>query len=339
MSSPYATARDLLADAAPIDVVAMPDGSVDTYRRVRDHRGDRVRARSTFGKRVAAGTTGSFRLAFRERAPGGHAVNAALQADALGDEPTLFGHLDHPVLADLPFETHSMGDPALVDVLTFEDGDLLLVDDPGTRPSWGVDDLRAAAPDALGVVARADVVVLTNWAGVRATDDLVDALADADLRGTVVFDPGDVTGADPDRLAATGERLRRLAATCPLVVSVNAGELGALSAALDAADRGDDVAAVRAALDADAAVLHHESRAVAAADERHVVANLSTDRAVRHTGAGDRFDAGLAHGLGAGWPWPPTLALANACAAHYVEHGETGDRETLRAYLRRKRPA
>jgi sugar/nucleoside kinase (ribokinase family) len=54
---------------------------------------------------------------------------------------------------------------------------------------------------------------------------------------------------------------------------------------------------------------------------------------VHETGAGDRFDAGLAYAVGRGWDWTQTLALANACASYYVDTGRSTDRTSLSAWL------
>lgn len=41
----------------------------------------------------------------------------------------MYGHLDHPVFDNLAADAVSMGDPAEVSVLEFDDGDVLLVED------------------------------------------------------------------------------------------------------------------------------------------------------------------------------------------------------------------
>ncbi|MFW5935059.1 MAG: PfkB family carbohydrate kinase, partial [Halolamina sp.] len=98
-------------------------------------------------------------------------------------------------------------------------------------------------------------------------------------------------------------------------------------------DDADRVRAVREAFDAAAVVKHGKTEALAATGDGVVgVDNLAVD-ARRQVGGGDRFDGGLAVGLGAGWEWPVALACGNACASHYVATGETASATGLRAWL------
>jgi len=73
----------------------------------------------------------------------------------------VYGHLDHPVFDDLAADAVSMGDPAEVSVLEFDDGDVLLVEDSADVASWTLADLRAAAPDFDATVS-ADAVCCVN---------------------------------------------------------------------------------------------------------------------------------------------------------------------------------
>lgn len=121
----YAEVADRIQEETTVAVTALPDGSVDTFYHVLDA-GGRVTSRERFGELVASGAK-SFRVEPRRSQPGGQAVNMALQADALGDEVRLFGHLGRGRFPfPFPFEAVSMGEPARVSVLSFEERDLML---------------------------------------------------------------------------------------------------------------------------------------------------------------------------------------------------------------------
>ncbi|WP_049928002.1 PfkB family carbohydrate kinase [Halopiger goleimassiliensis] len=345
-------AYDDLADRlsshdTPTRVVCLPDGSVDSYYGALESSGDRIETRETFGERIAHGASASVPIECDSREPGGQAPNMARQVHHLGADVTLYGHLEDPVFADLPFETHSMGEPASVRVFPFADDDLLLVEQSADVRSWTLADLeRAAATDGREALA-AHAVCCGNWASIDGLTDALATLADGPLEGGVfVLDPGPVrrrSAADlEDLLSVLGD----LATRTEVVYSVNRTELAATLEAVggdgaslqDSGERGDleALSAVRAAADVDAAVLHDTERAaVATLDDERAVRNLPVEDPRRRTGAGDCFSAGLAFARARGWEWDPTLALGNCCAVASVEYGQPADRETVRTLLER----
>jgi NAD(P)H-hydrate repair Nnr-like enzyme with NAD(P)H-hydrate dehydratase domain len=335
---PYGRLADALAagDAAGGRVVALPDGSVDTYYRVFEGRRRAVESRAVFGDRIAGRRASSFQVTEDSREPGGQSVNAALQVGALGGDVTLYGHLDDPVFDGLPVETHSMGAPAAVSVFEFADGELMLSEESPDLLSWTVADLRAA-PGATDALAAADAVCVGNWVSLPGMDSLLAALGDLVEGATVVFDPGDLTGCDAAVLTDLAASLRRLADAVPVVASVNGGEADALADVLDAPGETlpDRLDAVRDAASLAAAVVHDRDRALVA-DDRGVraVPNLTVERALRRTGGGDRFTGALATGLAAGLDRDLSVALGNACASHYVATAETGDAGDVATYVR-----
>jgi len=315
-------------------VVALPDGSVDTYYRVTEGRDARVDSRDAFADRIADPGASGFQIAAERRDPGGQAVNAARQAAALGADTTLYGHLDDPVfdgrLADV--DARSFGTPAAVSVLTFDDGELLLSEESGDLLDWSVADLRAAGTAPL---AAADAVCCGNWVSLPGMDRALRALPDLTDGATVVVDPGDVIGCAAAELDALTDSLSACAAAAPVVLSVDAGEARRLADAVDAV--GEDVAArladLRDRIGLTAAVSHEASRAiVAAADGVHVVPNPHVSDVARRTGAGDRFDGALAVGLASGFDLPLAAALGNCAASRYVATAETGDAAALREF-------
>ncbi|MFC7156699.1 PfkB family carbohydrate kinase [Halomarina halobia] len=331
----YEALPDALDANSPVSVTAFPDGSVDRRCRVRVGADTAIDDRATFGGRIEAGASKAFRLDPREAEPGGQAVNMAVQAHALSDDVTLYGHLDHPTLSAFPFATVSMGDPARVSVCEFEEGDVVLSEESRDLADWTFEDLRAVAD--LDGAFGADVVCCGNWVSIPGMDDALRAAADHLVADVFVLDPGDVTGSSDGALLDLLDALAALASGWTRVVlCANRAETNALAAAVGArdADLAEGLAAVRERADLAGVVCHDVAAATAASPDEVVhVANLDTEGTVRETGGGDRFTAGFAHGLAVGWDLRSALALGNACASYYVERGETITRDEIRPYL------
>lgn len=339
---PFQRLVQQLADGPDPAVSTFPDGSVDRYCRLSAGALDPVERRTTFAREVESGGRKGFGLAPESVEPGGQSVNAAQQAHALGANATCYGHLDDPepdrdVFSDLPFETVSMGRAATVNVLDFDDSDLLLVEASSDLSDWSLADLRAAAP--LPVVFGGDAVVCTNWVSTPGMADAFRDLGDEALpRVPFVFDPGDVLGSGVAGHRELREAIRALGDTVDVVLSVNRTELRALTAALPdppapPVDDEDRVLAVREVFDGAAVVKHGKQEALAATAGGVVRVENPVVEARRQIGGGDRFGGGLAVGLGANWDWPVALACGNACASHYVATGETASATALREWL------
>lgn len=331
-------------DAAPT-VAAFPDGSVDTFYRV-SAGGERVDTREAFADVVSTGSTDVFTLRREAVEPGGHAVNLGEGADRLGNDVVVAGHLDDPAFDDLPFEAVSMGAPATVSVYGFDDGDVLAVENSADLEGWTLADLDAAfgvrADPAMEAFLTSDVVCCVNWTSIPGLPDVLSALAELEVDGGwFVLDPGSVAGRSDAAVARLFDALERLTASYDVVLAANPREVDAMAAGLGrSADRDGEadadaaLAHLRERAGLTAAVVHGESRAAAAASDGLVAdENFDVD-AVRHTGGGDRFDAGLAHALARGWGWADALRLGNACASWYVATGESGTPGELAGFLR-----
>lgn len=316
------------------DVVTLPDGSRDQYYEVSEGSGRHITERSAFVDRLAREGARSFKLRPTAVEPGGQAVNTARQVDALGLTVRLYGHLDAPEFEPFPFETTSMGAPATVHVLSFAADDLMFAVESPDIADWTLETLFEALPSGPDEWLTDEVVVVQNWVGFPGMTDALTRLAEVDLSdATVVFDPGDVTGATASALRDLCEALRAVAGAADLVVTANDRELARFADVVGGGTDTNREVRLRESLDADAVVLHHEPRATVAADGTTTVENLDAPEITRRTGAGDRFDGGLAVGLAAGLPWESTLALGNACASYFVERGDTPTRQDLVTYL------
>lgn len=304
---------------AGVRIAAFPDGSVDTYVRIRDDDGEPI-AKDSFGERIADARSPTFDVAGRAVEPGGQAVNAARQAHALGDDVRLDGFLDHEVL-EFPFETRSYGEPSVVDVHGFADDEVMYASVSDDVAGWTL--------EAFESVPTADAHVCGNWVSVDGMTGSLAALSDRLDGGVFVFDPGDWTAAEDDALRRCADALSDLDDAVEVYISVNGRELAALADALDVPD---EPGPVRSAADVSGVVRHETGAADGATRDAELeVPNLDVSDPVRRTGAGDRFDAGLAHGLAVGADLAAALALGNCCASHYVATGTTGTADELAA--------
>ena len=317
------------------EVTVFPDGSIDTYYEILDSEDDRIDSRVAFGKQIADDMD-TFSVECATTKPGGQAVNIAQQTNALGNETWLFGHLDDPLFDSLGFETASMGAPASVFVYEFDDGDLMLADGSAEMSEWSLTDLRAAAGDAFATRLTADVVCCVNWVSFDGMTDALDRLATRNLEGNLfVFDPGDLTSAQPESITHLCEVLGDLEQSYDIVLSADSNETDHFMTALgiENTDEESALARLRERIEITAIVCHGRPKATAVTtEERVAVPTIEADGENRQTGAGDRFSAGLAHGLVAGYEWETALGLGNLCASYHVEYDDTGTRETLAEY-------
>jgi sugar/nucleoside kinase (ribokinase family) len=325
-----------LADGLdPVRFGAFPDGSVDDYYRLHDGEST-VTSRPSFAAAITAGRD-SFTLDHVVTETGGQAVNAARQAAALGDDTLLAGHLDHPIF-EFDFETASMGDPARVRVCLFDADDVMFVEESADLADWSFADLRGAV-DVDAFLER-DALCCTNWASVPGLGPAFRDVAARDPDGGVFcVDPGPLSTGQASGLL---DALTSLGDAYDVVVSVNDDEARRLAAAADYDGPPTESAAldgIRTAANATGVVVHGADAAVASTpDGRVSVPTLDVSRGLTETGAGDRFSAGLARSLAAGWAWDLAVAMGNACAAHYVAGAGTGGVDDLRAHVDTHRP-
>lgn len=329
-----AAVRTVLDGVQDVAVTALPDGSVDHRYRIVGRNGRHL-SRDEFVEKLDADAR-TFLLEPLATEPGGMAVNAAIQLDALGVTTRLAGHLDHPVFDELAFETVSMGDPAHVHVYDFEGSATMLVEASTAIEQWTLHDLESALGDRTPAWLEADAVVCSNWSSVPNMTSVYEDLAAADVDGGwFVVDPGDVTIRPRHDVDAFVSALGALQESFDVVLNPNATEVAAIAEA-----RGLDATSVPALLEEirvdagiTAAVVHAVPEAAVATRTGSLrVPNYDTRGPVRFTGAGDRFTGGLAASLATGANWDVALRLANACATHYVGSGETATGDSLRSF-------
>ncbi|RKD95263.1 carbohydrate kinase family protein [Halopiger aswanensis] len=338
----------------PQTIVALPDGSVDHWYAVVGEGGERLESPAAFARQLESGLE-TVSLEPLEVRPGGQAVNAALQAHALGEDVTLVGHLDHPVFDELPFDARSMGSPAHIRVLAF-DGDDVLLAEPGPTAEWRLEDLLAVIEWER--LTGADALCCPNWVSVRGLTAVFERLGSStiDHRLPVVVDPGALETVEPSALADffdalsqadSGDADPSADSGVELVISVNPTEFEAAAAvaledgaAQPASESAPEptperVESLRSALAVSGVVSHGSAAAVGATRSDAVsVPMLEIESPRTSTGAGDRFSGGLASALAREWPFETALALGNACAAAFVESAATADPAALRSFVR-----
>lgn len=326
--------RAVLDAARRVSVTALPDGSVDRRYRVLDPSGDTI-SRVDFAARLLDGAK-TFLTEPVGTEPGGMAVNAAIQVDALGARTRLAGHLDDPVFDQLGFETVSMGAPATVDVYEFLANAVMLTDESRDIRSWRFHDLRAALGDQLEDWLGADAVICSNWSSIATMTAAFEDLATLSITGNwFVVDPGDVRIREPDDIVELGHSLGALDDSFDVVLNPSDDEVTAIADALEIDAPSVTVALqeIRDRAGITAAVVHTVPlAAVATRTETVRVPNYEARGPMRFTGGGDHFTGGLAVALAAGARWDVALELANACATHYVASGETATNQALRTF-------
>lgn len=344
-------------DREPVRVAALPDGSVDYLYAVDGTDGARIETPAELGRQLT-GDAATFPVTPIDVQPGGQAVNAAMQIHELGADATLVGYLDHPVFDELEaeFDAHSMGTPATIRIVAFDDSEVLFPE-PGPTDDWDI-----AALDAVvdwNRVARADAICCVNWASVRGLTDVFERLASRPPAAEslpIVVDPGAIGLPDEAAVESFFETLSRTDAAADslsIVLSVNPTEFDVAASAVgvdDGESTLDRLAAVRTALDVTGVVIHGSEAAHAATrggdggsggdrsggkdgNELVTVDMLEITDPQFTTGAGDRFSGAVACALARGWEWELALALGNACAAHFVATAETATPERLRSFV------
>lgn len=331
---PYDRLGRRLEEQPSPTLATLPDGSIDRFCTLSTGVGGPLRTRETLGRELQDANRSTFRMHVESTEPGGQAVNVAQQLHALGSEVTCYGHLDAPVFDTLPFDTVSMGDPARVYAFNFPDDDVMFVEGSAIA-DWTLRDLRdvATLSDAFAV----DAICCSNWVSVPEMGRAFHQLASEDLpRVPFLVDPGDIVGSPPEEIESLRRALAALQDTFDVIYNANRGEIRATAATLpeSLADDHDRVEAIRAATGIEAVVMHARTEAVAATSGGlTAVDNIRVARPERHTGGGDRFTGGLGYGLASDWDWELALACGNACAAHYVDTGDTGTIDDLIGFI------
>lgn len=320
-----------LADAPSPTMTFLPDGSVDHRYGVLGQ-GNVQQTRAEFARRVTSGEQ-SFTTVATGVEPGGKAVNAAVQAGALGADVSLFGHLDHDVFDELDVTGRSMGAPATVNIYEFRDDAVMLTAQSADVRTWDYGSLCEAGGEK---ELDADAVVWCNWASFPNATNALHRAAERDGEGGVfVLDPGDVRGRSAPDVAELFDALGSLGERYDVVVSANEREIRALAEETEAGESvRDALCEVRERAGIRGAVMHGVERAIAATvDGVVVVENFDVASSSRFTGGGDRFSGGLGFALANEWEWQTALQLGNGCASSYVETGSTSGADDVAGFV------
>lgn len=332
----YGTLVEKLLDNCSGKVVTLPDGSIDIYHKVLVGRGNTANSRHEFAEWITDEATSSCRLHEVDRTAGGQTVNTAIQSKNLGDEVVVFGHLDDPIFDNLGMQTRSIGEPAEVNILILGNRELILSKAPSGFSNWNPESLYSF-PDYPMQLREADVICVQNWMSFDNMNDLLNGISNEDLGGArIIFDPGDITGSSEAEISRLTRDIQRLADEKEVVLSLNRREMEYLIGVpgIQFSELNQHLEQLRSELGLEATVIHHREWALGSTSTDSIcVPNLEANSEKRATGAGDRFNGGMAHALASGWSWEVALLLGNACASYHVETGETATVESIISFL------
>lgn len=244
------------------------------------------------------------------------------------------------IFDSLAFETVSMGEPATVYVYDF-DSEVMLADNPDAMNEWSLATLRDAMDDSFEERMTADAVCCVNWISFDGMTDNLTEFGEQFLDGSYfVLDPGDLTARPQESVTTLCTALTDLEQSYDVVISTDDAEIAYLAESLEIEVESDDAETTLIRLGDELSiagiVLHGTSDAIAPTpDGVCTVPTIRVSEAKNLTGAGDRFGAGMAHGLAEGWNWESALRLGNLCASYHVEQVGTGSREMLADYANR----
>jgi sugar/nucleoside kinase (ribokinase family) len=321
-----------------LSAVGFPDGSVDNYCRFEKGKGRYMGSKDEVAERIENNDSSSFRLEREKQEAGGKSVNMSIQCNSLGLDTTHYGFLDHELLENLDFETYSMGEPAQVTIGEFEHGSILLAHENKELVDWNLDSMKQFPGDLSGMLS-ADVVCCANWISLRHMNEELKEIAELDFEAEVFnFDPGNLADVRPEIVKDMFETLGKLSEDYQVLVHANTDEVETTAEIYGIEGSIEEkINRIQEQTGVNAYVLHNKPRAVAGTEEGiFEVENLVTEQVETRTGAGDRFDAGVASARAAGWSWEESLALGNLCAVHYVENNETSTPSDLRKQVEDK---
>lgn len=286
----------------------------------------------------------------RERS-GGNAPNMADALSRMEVETTCIGTLGegapHRAFEEMSgrCELISYGRPGACLALEFDEAKLFLADG-GHLDSLGWREIveRIGGERILSILGGADVIALLNWGEMSRMQEIWEGLlSDAFPRlppraRTIFVDPSDMGARTDAEIGRMADALARLGAHGSLVLSVNSGEMRRLASALGIPDGLADaqLKALCAACHADAAILHTQALALAAAGERlYQRPTRFAEAPALLTGGGDSFNAGVVLGLLHGLDVSGCLMIGNAASGHHVRNGRPPDKRELIAEIKR----
>ncbi|MFQ3308354.1 MAG: sugar/nucleoside kinase (ribokinase family) [Candidatus Nanohaloarchaea archaeon] len=335
---PYQKIIEKIDDLEELSAVGFPDGSVDNYCRFEKGKGRYMESKDEVAERIESNDSSSFRLEREKQEPGGKSLNMSMQCNSLGLDTAHYGFLDHELLENLDFETYSMGEPAQVTIGEFEQGSILLAHENKELVDWSLESMKQFSGDIAELIS-ADVVGCANWIGLRHMNEELKEIAGLDFEAEVFnFDPGNLTDVRPEIVREMFETLEKLSEDYQVLVHANTDEVETTAEIYGIEGSIEEkINLIQEQTGVTAYILHNKPRAVAGTEEgRFEVENLVTEHIETRTGAGDRFDAGVASARAAGWRWEESLALGNLCAVHYVENNETATPSDLREQVEDK---
>ncbi|MCB9844722.1 MAG: carbohydrate kinase family protein [Phycisphaeraceae bacterium] len=360
-----ATALQAAAGSRPkVRAVVGFDGFVDSMIRVVDRRRgpapdefDPVATIGAFAQRIgrAAGRSGNIELVVQEDRPGGNAPNHAQGLAALGARVTLIGAVGsgqgstlHPTFSPLSSKLETIlpiATPGQTLALEFDDGKVMFnIAQQVQAVTWDAI-LRTVGADRLtAMLADADLLSLNNWTICAGAQEIWDRLSDDVLpslgrRLHVQIDLSDPAKRDDADIREMLGTLRRMNASASVCLGLNLAEsarIALVAGADDGLERlGERAGSIRAAIGVDAVAIHdHRGAAIAGTNDRAEIMGPFTRSPLISTGAGDRFNAGLALARALGLDLHDALACGVGVGGWFVRHGHAPTLAELAGFLR-----
>lgn len=295
-----------------------------------------------FAERITlAGSGGmSIETIKKRRTIGGFTANIGDAAARLGVNTTMFGLYGKEKLDPLyePLGSIcrliSLGDPATVNALEFDDGKILLPHmEAVTKLCWSdiVDAL--GEEEIVSILSASDIVGVGYWSSMPAFDDIfakICALIPRDNKQRrFFFDFADLRKREEACLVSSLLNLKAYNDEFPMTLSLNEHE-GTIICELygeNLSEAGcpipEKLESVREKMGLDELVIHTPQYAVAAthAGGADIISQRYCAKPVRSAGAGDTFNGGYIAGILAGLDITERLQVANAAVYYFLNNG------------------
>lgn len=345
--------------AAPDSTIVLGfDGFVDIIHEMVDNRHsadeyDRIESLQSLGERILSSadqnSSQTIEWVPKSTGPGGFTVHCAKALRALNTDVELIGTFGQPI-GD-PFVSSfsqeclwSVGEPTETHAIEFGDAKLILINSR-TQLVLGWSHLveRLGSDELVAAVDGCDVLGIGTWGKIPNSPSIWHGLCDyvfpclEDPPADLLLDVGNVRMLDGQAIIDGAERLQKLNATVPVTVSANRGETNHLAAQLfgqKPTSFHEAAVTARNALGVSRFIGHNDSRVVLAtsAGATHISTPVVDDPAMLLS-AGDKFNAGIIHGLSVGLRSQALLYAGDAVAGFFVKHGRVPTLDEVQAHL------
>jgi sugar/nucleoside kinase (ribokinase family) len=330
------------------------DGFIDTLLECVDVRNSdgsykKIPTLKQFAARIAKASkkNANVECVVKESCLGGNAPLCAQALANLGLEVHLAGCCGypklHPIFSPLQNQSFitSLSNPGKTDALEFDDGKLML-GKMGELSQITFEQAAARLPAGyfLREVQQADVIVTVNWTMMPLVEEFWQwlFLYPNLIEGKILFvDLADPAKRPPSEIQAALRLLKHLAASCSVILGVNASEaeqLLSLCGHKKPAKLQQTAEQLVTTLNISTLLLHTQKEVVAATASESVRCKVPVcTTPLRSTGAGDVCNAGFIAATVQQLPLRDCVSSAIGAAGIWVRTGRAPTKETLQSFL------